>query len=143
MSTSKTYLVPLDFSPSSKIALDHAARLARKNNGKLLFVHVITDSASMVPFPFRPQYYKELEKEARQKFEKLRRSRKLAKGRYRCIILKGRNPARLIAGQAKRSRAAMIIMGSHGRTGLKRVVLGSVAERTLRYAKCPVLIVKK
>jgi nucleotide-binding universal stress UspA family protein len=36
----------------------------------------------------------------------------------------------------------MIIMGSHGRTGLQRFMLGSVAERTLRYARCPVLIVK-
>jgi nucleotide-binding universal stress UspA family protein len=49
----------------------------------------------------------------------------------------------VIVNQAKKARAAMIIMGSHGRTGLKRLVVGSVAERTLRYARCPVLIVKR
>ena len=40
-------------------------------------------------------------------------------------------------------RVAMIIMGSHGRTDLQRLLWGSVEERTLRYADCPVLIVKK
>ena len=49
---------------------------------------------------------------------------------------------RVIVRQAKKLRAEMIIMGSHGRTGLRRLLLGSVAERTLRYADCPVLIVK-
>jgi hypothetical protein len=43
---------------------------------------------------------------------------------------------------AKEIRASMIIMGSHGRTGFRRLMLGSIAERTLRYAECPVLIVK-
>jgi nucleotide-binding universal stress UspA family protein len=49
----------------------------------------------------------------------------------------------VIAAVAKKSRAAMIVMGSHGKTGFQRFMLGSVAERTLRYAHCPVLIVKK
>lgn len=62
---------------------------------------------------------------------------------YRCTILLAEDTARAIARQARKSRAAMIIMASHGRTGLQRLLLGSVAERTLRYAECPVLIVKK
>jgi nucleotide-binding universal stress UspA family protein len=45
--------------------------------------------------------------------------------------------------RAKKLKASMIVMGSHGRTGVSRLMLGSVAERTLRYAECPVLIVKK
>jgi nucleotide-binding universal stress UspA family protein len=59
------------------------------------------------------------------------------------VIVQRGDPARVIANQAKKTRARMIVMGSHGRTGLKRLVLGSVAERTLRYARCPVLIVKR
>lgn len=61
----------------------------------------------------------------------------------RFVLIKGRDPARGIAAQARKSRVSMIIMGAHGRTGLKRLVLGSVAEKTLRHARCPVLIVKK
>ena len=53
------------------------------------------------------------------------------------------NSADIIARQAKKLRVAMIVMGSHGRTGLQRLLLGSVAERTLRYTDCPVLIVKR
>ena len=57
-------------------------------------------------------------------------------------LARGADFADVIVRHAKKLRASMIIMGSHGRTGLRRLLLGSVAERTLRYAKCPVLIVK-
>lgn len=67
MAASETYLVPLDFSSSSKIALDYAARLARKGKGKLLLVHVITEPAHMVPFRYREGYYEDLEREAQQR----------------------------------------------------------------------------
>jgi nucleotide-binding universal stress UspA family protein len=58
------------------------------------------------------------------------------------VILRGNNAAQLISEQAKKSRVAMIIMGSQGLKGMPRLILGSVAEQTLRYASCPVLIVK-
>jgi nucleotide-binding universal stress UspA family protein len=58
------------------------------------------------------------------------------------VLARGTDFADIIVRQAKRLGVAMIIMGSHGRTGLRRFLLGSVAERTLRYAECPVLIVK-
>jgi nucleotide-binding universal stress UspA family protein len=58
-------------------------------------------------------------------------------------VARGTNFAETIVREAKQLRAAMIVMGNHGRAGLQRLLLGSVAERTLRYADCPVLIVKK
>ena len=58
------------------------------------------------------------------------------------MLARGIDFADIIVRQAKKLRASMIVMGSHGRTGLSRLLLGSVAERTLRYATCPVLIVK-
>ena len=58
------------------------------------------------------------------------------------MLARGTDFPAIIARQAKRLGASMIIMGSHGRTGLRRLLLGSVAERTLRYADCPVLIIK-
>lgn len=143
MSSTKTYLVPLDFSKASEKALAHAVRLARENQAKLLLAHVVTDSASMVAFQFRDHYFEELHREAREHIRKLTRRHKLTAKNSRVLLLRGSNAAKMIADQAKKSRASMIILGSHARAGLSRLILGSVAEQILRYARCPVLIVKK
>jgi nucleotide-binding universal stress UspA family protein len=143
-----TYVVPVDFSKTSDAALDHAIKLRKENDGKLLLIHALSNSAMMMAGPYEatPQMIVEYEKaqyeEAQSEMEKLVRRKKLEPRSFRSMIVKRGDPARVIANEAKRSRANMIIMGSHGRTGLKRLVLGSVAERTLRYATCPVLIVK-
>jgi nucleotide-binding universal stress UspA family protein len=84
-----------------------------------------------------------LERDARENFSRLAKRKKLKPEDCRLIVARGTNFAEVIARQAKKMRVAMIIMGSQGRTGLQRLLLGSVAERTLRYAECPVLIVKK
>lgn len=143
-----TYVVPVDFSKTSDVALDHAIKLRKENNGKLLLIHVLSNSAMMMAGPYEatPQMIVEYEKaqheEAQSQMGKLVRQKKLEPGTFRSMVAQRGDPARVIANEAKKSRANMIIMGSHGRTGLKRIVLGSVAERTLRYAACPVLIVK-
>jgi universal stress protein A len=149
MATGKNYLVPLDFSKTSEIAIDHALNLARDNKGKLTLVHVIPTSAMMMAGPDVPTapMLAEVEKaqveDAQKQMDRLVRKKKLKAGTFKSVIVKLGDPAQVIANQAKKNRAAMIVMGSHGRAGLKRLVLGSVAERTLRYARCPVLIVKK
>lgn len=138
------YLVPVDFSKSSDMALAYGARLLKENKrASLLLVHVIKDSAAKVPFYTREQYYRELKAEARKKIRRLLNKNHLKALKSRVVIAVSSDPARAIANQAKKTRASMIIMGSRGHTGLKRLVLGSVAERTLRYATCPVLIVKR
>lgn len=142
MAASKTYLVPIDFSKTAQKALAHAVRLARDHQAKLLLVHVITESSAMVPFPVRDDYFDSLEKEAQAYIKKLVKRHHLAPKKHRVVLLRGANAAQLIADQAKKSRVAMIIMGSHGHTGMSRLILGSVAEQTLRQATCPVLIVK-
>jgi universal stress protein A len=141
MPVSKTYLVPIDFSKYSEAALGHALQLARTMKGELLLVHVIIEPN--VPVPLRHSYEEILEKGTKVEMEKLIRRCSLRTGEYRVMILWGRDPASLLTQQARKSRASMIIMGSHGRTGLKHLLLGSVAEKTLRYAPCPVLVVKK
>ncbi|MBI2359802.1 MAG: universal stress protein [Deltaproteobacteria bacterium] len=143
MAGSKKYLVPIDFSRNSEVALDHALRLARDSQARLVLVHVLEDPAANVPVPMRAEYYRELQREARGAAERLIRRKKLRDREYRFVLITQQDPARAIAEQARKSRVSMIIMGSHGRTGLKRIVLGSVAEKTLRHARCPVLVVKK
>ena len=143
MAASRTYLVPVDFSKSSEIALNQAIKMARENRGKLLLVHVISATFA---YPLEGGFsdiFEALEKNARESMKKLFQRKRLKPARDRSILITGLDPAQAIVSQAKKSRASMIIMGSHGRTGLQKFLLGSVAERTLRYAHCPVLIVKK
>jgi nucleotide-binding universal stress UspA family protein len=83
-----------------------------------------------------------MEREARANFAKLLKRKRLQPKDCELVVKRGMDFADIIARQAKKLRASMIVMGSHGRTGLRRFLLGSVAERTLRYAHCPVLIVK-
>jgi len=143
MAASKTYLVPIDFSKGSEIALKRAIGMARESGGRLLLIHVISMTFA---FPLEVGFtdlVESVEKEAREGFGRLARRMRLKSGEHRSIIVRGNDTAQAIAAMAKKAKAAMIVMASHGRTGLRRFMLGSVAERTLRYAECPVLIVKK
>lgn len=143
-----TYLVPVDFSKTSEAALKHALSHARDQGGKLFLLHVIPTSAMTVSDPqggspgVYVDYMKLLREDAEKEMQKLVKKHKLKKEEYRSKIIEGGDPATVAAREAKKARATMIIMGSHGRSGVQRLFLGSVAERTLRYARCPVLIVK-
>ena len=143
MATSDTYLVPLDFSRGSERALDYALALAREKKGKLVALHVVPAELIYPPTGGRFDFYRLWERDARENFSRLAKRKKLKPEDCRLIVARGTNFAEVIARQAKKMRVAMIIMGSQGRTGLQHLLLGSVAERTLRYAECPVLIVKK
>jgi nucleotide-binding universal stress UspA family protein len=143
MARSRTYLVPLDFSRGSVRALDYALALAREDKSRVVALHVIPAEMIYPPTGGRFDFYALLERDARENFRKLSRRKKLKPAQCRFVVARGTNFAEVIVQEAKKLRAAMIVMGSHGRTGLQRLLLGSVAERTLRYATCPVLIVKK
>jgi nucleotide-binding universal stress UspA family protein len=143
MPKSNTYLVPIDFSRGSELALDYARGLARERKGKLIALHVIPAEIIYTPVAGRFDLYAFLERDAREGFRKLAKRKRLKPEDCRLVLVRSANFGETIARQAKRLRATMIVMGSHGRSGLQRFLLGSVAERTLRYAGCPVLIVKK
>ncbi|MFO0870945.1 MAG: universal stress protein [Pirellulales bacterium] len=136
----KLILVPTDFSPYSEAALRLATVLARDSAARLLVVHVAEP---------RPAYtvagiYASLPagNEFAVENEQLQRivppdPQVLCEKRF----LVG-SPAEEIVGCAAAEGADMIVMGTHGRTGLLRLLLGSVAESILRQAPCPVLTVK-
>ena len=136
---SKTYLVPVDFSKSSEVALQHARGISRENNAKLVLLHVLNKNL-FHPRKIMPKSH--TEKQTRGELKRLADRMRLQPSEYRPFVAWGRDMARTIATHAQKLQASMIIMGNHGRTGLTRLMLGSVAERTLRYAECPVLIVK-
>jgi nucleotide-binding universal stress UspA family protein len=139
----KTYLVPVDFSKGAEAALDHAIAMARENNARVILLHVIPMAMVYPSEGTSFDFYGLLERDARENFTKLMRRKRLPAEQFRVVVERGVNPAEIIARHAKKLKAAMIIMGSHGRTGLQRLILGSVAERTIRYSDGPVLIVKR
>jgi len=143
MPKSPKYLVPIDFSKGSELALDHGIAMARQNKGRLILLHVVPAALVYPSEGTRFDLYVMLERDARENLARLMQRKKISPAAVQTVIARGGNPAEIIARQAKKLQAGMIIMGSHGRTGLPRLLLGSVAERTLRLAHCPVLIVKK
>jgi nucleotide-binding universal stress UspA family protein len=141
--TEEKYLVPIDFSKSSVNALRYAAQLTSAGkNISLLVLHVITEPAGQVPFYLRKQFYRELEQVARKKLAALLKRKSLAQAESTIVIVRAADAAGAIARQAQKSRVSMIIMGSRGRTGLKKLLMGSVAEKTVGSVACPVLIIK-
>jgi nucleotide-binding universal stress UspA family protein len=142
MAKSSQYLVPIDFSKGSDAALDYALSLARDHKAKLILFHVIPAALVYPTEGTTFDFYGLLERDARENFRRLTRRKKLKPSDCRFVVARGTNFAETIVREGKKLRAAMIIMASHGRTGLQRLFLGSVAERTIRYSHCPVLIVK-
>jgi nucleotide-binding universal stress UspA family protein len=138
-----TYLAPVDFSRGSDKAFEYALKLAREKRANLVAQYVVPAESIYPPTGGGFDFYGLLERDARQNFARLARRKKLKEGECRLVVARGVNFADVIVRHARKLRATMIIMGSHGRNGLQRFLLGSVAERTLRYATCPVLIVKR
>jgi nucleotide-binding universal stress UspA family protein len=143
MAKKETYLIPVDFSRGSDKAFDYALKFARARPAKLLAIHVVPVELIYPPTGGRFDFYNLMERDARANFDQLMKRKKLKARECELVLARGTDFADIIVRQAKKHHVAMIIMGSHGRTGLPRFLLGSVAERTLRYADCPVLIVKK
>jgi nucleotide-binding universal stress UspA family protein len=137
----KRILVPIDFSDYSKSTIDFASIIAERFAATLILVHVIesfpysvTDTLQLV------EHRKALETLARTLLHNLSddlRSRNLA---VKTHLVWG-NPSREILAKARREKVDLIVMGTHGRTGLPHLVLGSVAEKTIRLSRIPVLTV--
>jgi len=144
MSSLRCIVVALDFSELSAHALDTAIDLARTSGGELHLVHAFD---VRIPFvtPYEVAVPDSLITAARDAA-----ARKLEKALQRVAAagLTGKShleevPASsAIARVAEEVAADLIVMGTHGNTGLKHILLGSVAERTLRMAPCSVLTVK-
>lgn len=142
MAVSDTYLVPIDFSRGSERALDYALGMARERKAKIIVLHVVPAELIHPPIGKALDFYDVLARDAQNKFRRIIKRKKLNATNCPLILARGMNFADVIVRQAKKLRVKMIVMGSNGRTGLQRLLLGSVAERTLRYADRPVLIVK-
>lgn len=133
-------LVPFDFSTHSHVAIDKAIEIA----GSASKVHVLHVLAPFVPLAPEgvPIEWVDENKRMQHAVEMLKKE--LSEKRYDGVsqeILVG-DAGTVVVDRAESLPADLIVVPSHGRSGLTRVLLGSVAERILRLAKCPVLVLK-
>ncbi len=139
----KALLVPMDFSKVSEQSVKYARQIAKAEKETIVLLHVVIESDRAVPFYLRQSYHRAVVKEQQGRIQQLARRLGLAPRQYRALVVRGRDAAVAVAKEAKKLRVSMIVTGSHGRAGLKHLLLGSVAEKILRYAPCPVLILQK
>lgn len=127
-------LCPVDFSPVSAKALAYAERLAAGSRAELVLLHAFDVPASHtyadIQNPSDPA--------VRQQLEGLPLSLAATKP---VRVLHAGPPGEVICWLAEQSACDLVVMGTHGRTGLKHLLLGSVAEYVVRHARCPVLTV--
>ena len=142
----RTILVPTDFSEDAGEALSTAEKLAKIFDAKVAVLHAYhVDVAIASPiaggYSIPPGFYEELRSSAALQVEKI--AEQLGAEGVDAIGVVSQEPAaHAIVAEAKRLPADLIVIGTRGRTGIKHVVLGSVAERVVRTAPCPVLTVK-
>lgn len=141
----KNILVPVDFSEPSNHALVYAMRFAQLNDAKITLLHVIERP---VYYPDSGLYYpgaetfEQITESAGQAVARICKEQKLSKPQLRKVVVEIGEPYRTIVAIAKSEKVDLIILSTHGYTGVARVLLGSTAERVVRHASCPVLVVR-
>jgi universal stress protein A len=133
-------LFATDFSPASDAALKYATALARDSGATLIITHI-----EELPLPYaggemylaQPVYPNP---EVRKMLDAVVPSDKSVRYEHRLVM---GTAAEDIVRTADEEHADLIVIGTHGRTGLRRVLMGSVAEGVMRHASCPVLTIKE
>ena len=138
---------PTDFSPASRPAFAAAIKTAKATRSALVLIHVLNPAMPPVmgdEYISPPTYarFREVSRRwARGRLARLMARARAARVRAVSIIREGAEADQIVR-LARSRRASMIVMGTHGRSGLKRVAFGSVAARVLSRAPCPVLTVR-
>jgi nucleotide-binding universal stress UspA family protein len=146
--TIKRILVPMDFSTHALQALAYARQVAERFDAELLLVHVIepayrADASDVyVTGPHGAVLFNEQQRLAQAQLRRLGADLTKHGHRVRSMVKRG-SPPQAIVDTAARVGAHLIVMGTWGRTGLSRMLIGSVAERVVRTAGCPVLTVRR
>jgi universal stress protein A len=141
-------LVPTDFSKFSDTALKSAIDIAKQFNSKIYLLHVIDKGMqqsisdySMSPevmVRFKSDSFKVSHEQLEQEINRISKSKKLDVS----FSIKEGTPYDVILKEQQVNKIDLIVIASHGRTGMMKHLIGSVAEKVMRGAKCPVLLVK-
>jgi nucleotide-binding universal stress UspA family protein len=135
-----------DFSKASGKAFTTALTMAKANRATLTILHVIVPFTPIIPEQYiNTQTWEQIDSQARrwsqQQLARLTEKAKKAGVRVAGLLLEG-DPAQKIARAARSKRADLLIVGTHGRTGLTKFFVGSVAGRVVATAACPVVTVR-
>jgi len=145
MDTTRTLLAPTDFSEPSLEALREAVALAASKDAELVLLHVQQEAEVPVWHVLQtsgfPNPHEEIRKGVLRHLEELQREVVPANVRSRLLLREGFPAAEIVAAAAELD-VDMIVTATHGRSGFKRFLLGSTAERVIRTAGCPVLVVR-
>ena len=142
----RAILAPTDFSAHSQQAVRYACGLAERLGAELHLVHILSEILPAGPDPILmpvmpPEYYQENESRAKETLDRLLDP---SWGSPRAVVTAVRwgSPVETIVAYAIDHHVDLIVIATHGRTGLSHVLLGSVAERIVREAPCPVLTLR-
>jgi nucleotide-binding universal stress UspA family protein len=143
----KKIMVATDFSEPSEAALAYGQQLARTFGAELTLFHAVGDIAARASggdgFAFiDPVLQTQIETSAREKAGSLISDEDRDQLRARAVVVTAASAAAAITEYAHREQVDLIIVGTHGRSGVAHLVMGSVAERVVRTAPCPVLTVR-
>jgi len=139
----QTILIPLDFSEPSRDALKYAYSLAEQHGGKLVLFYslepVATPDFAYHPLMMEPR---EAIATAEQRLRKICSAEGIDESKIAQIVVRQGVAHVQITETARALQADLIVIATHGYTGLKHALLGSTAERVVRHAHCPVLVVR-
>jgi len=141
----KTILFPTDFSDFSLYALDYAVSFARQYGAKLVLMHVVdvflSDPAYFAPYVPDRRMFGDFEKKSRERLDEIVKT-KVPDGIPVEIVVKQGRPFVEIVREAREREVDLVVIATHGRTGLSHAMFGSTAEKVVRKAPCPVLSIK-
>ena len=142
----KNVLVATDFSEASDAALTYGRDLARSYGATLHVLH-ITESVLVrfsieAPIAYLPELQTQIDDAARRRIDALVTDQDRATIGARAVVITSPGTDEAIVQYAKDHRIDLIVMGTHGRRALSHMLMGSVAERVVRTAPCPVLTVR-
>jgi nucleotide-binding universal stress UspA family protein len=135
-------LVAVDFSPASEDAWSHARRLAALSDGELVLAHIVSEAPRFVAGPLTRARLAEVQAALRRGADDRLAQWVAAEGRRVRTAVRVGVPYEEIVALARDERADLLVIGTRGRSGVPRALLGSVAERVVRLAPCPVLSVR-
>lgn len=137
-------LVPIDFSSDADDAVDMAISLAKELESRITLLHVIHDvyvGVGEMAAALPPSYYEEIEDDINREMQTYLNKVVEAGLQGDSIVVHG-VPFQSILDTVADQNIDLVVMGTHGRTGLKHVLLGSVAEKVIRLATCPVMVTR-
>lgn len=133
-------LVPIDFSPTSLNGLEHAVALAGRLGAHLILIHVVEYNPTLHSMEVGTDWYRpETRQELGRRLEALVEARVGAGIPTTTEVLVDHDAGSSIVAAAERVNANLVVMGTHGRRGIPRFFLGSVARRVSQDCRCPVL----